>query len=68
MLLAADLWAQSRQNGQPTGDPKKLDIDVVLAAQTLSLSFALSEIVIATSNTRHLSRFAPAELWEHIRP
>lgn len=35
MLLAADLWAQARNAGQSTGDPKKLDIDVILAAQTL---------------------------------
>jgi len=32
MLLAADLWATSRQGGLATGDPKKLDIDVILAA------------------------------------
>lgn len=68
MLLAANLWAQSRQNGLPTGDPKKLNIDVILAAQALSLGFADSEFVIATSNARHLSRFAPADLWENIKP
>lgn len=68
MLLAADLWAQSRQSGLATGDPKKLDIDVILAAQALALAIPITEIVIATSNTRHLSRFAPAELWEHIKP
>lgn len=32
MVRAAALWAQSRQSGTPTGDPKKLDIDVILAA------------------------------------
>src|SRR5688572_28994142 len=30
MLLAADLWAQARNAGTPTGDPKKLDVDVIL--------------------------------------
>src|SRR5206468_3145536 len=33
MILAADLWAQSRNLGTPTGDPKRLDIDVILSAQ-----------------------------------
>src|SRR2546423_1461192 len=28
ILLAANLWAQSRRRGTPTGDPKRLDIDV----------------------------------------
>src|SRR5689334_1286760 len=36
MLLAADLWAQSRNRGTPTGDPKRLDIDAILSAQALN--------------------------------
>src|SRR5580700_8833820 len=38
MLRAADLWAQSRRAGIPTGDPKKLDNDVILCAQALTLA------------------------------
>ena len=26
------------------------------------------DIVVATSNVRHLSRFVPADLWTNIRP
>ena len=68
MLLAADLWATSRQGGQPTGDPKKLDIDVILAAQALTLGVLAGDLIVATSNVAHLSRFVPADLWSNIKP
>lgn len=66
MLLAADLWAMSRQSGLPTGDPKRLDIDVILAAQALTLGVPTSDLVVATSNVGHLSRFVPADLWSNV--
>jgi predicted nucleic acid-binding protein len=72
MLLAADLWAQVRNSGLATGDPKKIDIDVILAAQALTeaktLGMSSSDIVIATTNIGHLSRFATADLWSKITP
>lgn len=68
MLQAADLWAQSRSSGQPTGNPLKLDIDVILAAQALTLIVPKSEIVVATDNVGHLSRFVKADLWSNIAP
>ena len=68
MLLAADLWASSRQSGLPTGDPKKLDIDVILAAQALTLGAPAGDLIVATSNAAHLSRFVPADLWSNINP
>lgn len=68
MLLAATLWSQSRQSGLPTGDPKKLDIDVVLAAQALTLGLPNGDLIIATSNVGHISRFVPADLWNNIHP
>lgn len=73
MLLAADLWAQARNAGQSTGDPKKLDIDVILAAQTLTVAttsgLPISDFVIITSNVGHLSRFGVvAEEWTNFIP
>ena len=68
MLRAADLWASSRKSGFPTGDPKKLDIDVILSAQALTLPEPPSTIIVATSNVSHIARFAPADLWSNISP
>jgi predicted nucleic acid-binding protein len=61
---AAVFWAQARQQGQPTADDKALDGDVILAAQAITLGVA--DVVIATTNVGHLSRFAPAALWPDI--
>jgi predicted nucleic acid-binding protein len=66
--LAAQLWANARQQGRPTADFKDLDIDVILAAQALSFGPAPSDVVIATSNPKHLSQFLTAENRNDIRP
>ena len=58
MRLAASLWAQVRQHGLPTADPKELDGDVILAAQTILLGE--SDAVVATTNIGHLTRFVSA--------
>jgi len=65
LRLAADLWAKSRQEGQPTADPKSLDIDVILAAQALAYAPA-SEVTVATTNPKHLAQFVPAKNWSEI--
>lgn len=68
MLLAADLWARARQTGKPTAAPQKLDVDVILAAQALSLGLPPADLVVATTNVGHLSRFVPADFWSNITP
>lgn len=66
MLLAAKLWAEARQSGQPTADPKALDGDVILAAQANLLSNEMTDVVVATTNVAHLSRFTTAANWQTI--
>lgn len=64
ILKAAELWAQVRQQGLPTADPSALDGDVILAAQTIVTSQQRQqEMMIATTNVGHLSRFAIAQDW-----
>ena len=66
MRRAADLWAQVRQQGKPTADPKELDGDVILAAQALLLS--APDAVVATTNVGHLSRSIAAKRWQDVSP
>jgi len=61
---AAVLWAKARQQGQPTAGDKALDGDVILAGQAMTLD--APDMVVATTNVGHLSRFVPAELWQNI--
>lgn len=66
MRKAAELWARARQKGQPTAGDDTIDVDVILAAQALTLG--AGAVVIATTNVSHLARFVPAELWQNIVP
>ncbi len=68
MLRAADLWASARNSGFSTGDPKKLDIDVILCAQALTLPEPPAAIIVATANVSHIARFVSADLWTNITP
>ena len=62
MIQAAELWAQVRQSGQATADPKSLDGDVILAAQALLQAKQGYEVIVATTNVKHISRFVDARL------
>ena len=64
MRRAAELWALARQQGQPTAGDNTIDADMILAGQALTLGVA--DLVIATTNVGHLSRFVPAELWQNV--
>jgi predicted nucleic acid-binding protein len=67
MRLAAEFWAAARQRGLPTADDKALDVDVILAAQAAIVAESWGqETVIATTNVRHLGRFAPAREWREV--
>ena len=66
MLKAAELSAQVRQDGKPTADSKALDGDVILAAQALLQAKQGYEVIVATTNVKHISRFVDARLWVDI--
>lgn len=66
MRQAAAFWARLRSSGQPTADPRELDGDVILAAQTQRLIDAGHAAVVATSNVRHVARLVPAQDWQAL--
>ena len=55
--LAKSLWAYCRSIGRPTTNKDKLDVDVILVAQAISLAKDFSEIIIITSDPSDLSTF-----------
>ena len=68
--MAANLWAQARNTGTATADPKELDCDVLIAAQALDYQtvhgIASNDIIVATVNVGHLARFIRADIWQNI--
>jgi len=68
MRLAAELWTQARNAGQSTAGPQALDGDVILAAQVLTSGLPPDEVIVATTNVAHLSRYLTANTWENITP
>jgi hypothetical protein len=52
--------------GLPTSHEKNLDADAILAGQAATLS--ADNVIVATTNPRHLSRFVQAENWQDIEP
>ncbi|PSB49797.1 nucleic acid-binding protein [Chamaesiphon polymorphus] len=66
--LAADIWARARASGQPTAGDLKLDADMIICAtwQDLASRYPGQEVVIVTTNVRHLSRFANAVVWQDL--
>lgn len=66
MLIAAEFWATARRGGFPTAGNAALDADVILAAQTATISDKPGETLLATTNVGHLGRFIDARLWSEI--
>ncbi|CAN5874691.1 hypothetical protein BH23ACT11_BH23ACT11_19820 [soil metagenome] len=68
MLTAAEIWANARKRGLPTGTERDLDVDVILSAQARLIERDGDRVVVATTNPRHLSRFVEARRWQEIEP
>jgi hypothetical protein len=68
LRLGSTLWAQARNAGTPAADPKELDGDVLIAAQSIDLGLPTTDFIIATVNVGHLAQFAPAAQWQNINP
>jgi hypothetical protein len=61
MLRAAAFGADARRRGRATAGDQSLDADVILAGQAATLS--RGEVVVASSNPKHIARFVPARHW-----
>jgi predicted nucleic acid-binding protein len=68
MLIAAEFWARARKQGRPTAPSDALDCDMILAAQAAHLRSRGEQVMIATTNVRHLGLFADARHWRDIEP
>jgi predicted nucleic acid-binding protein len=66
--LAADIWSSARASGQPTAGDKNLDADMIICGtwQDLATRYPGQQVVIATTNVRHLARFTNAVRWEDL--
>ena len=65
LRLAAELWAKARQQGRAISSALDLDIDVILAAQALAFGVD-AEVIVVTTNPRHLRQFVDARLWNDL--
>lgn len=54
---ACEIWAELRYIGQGTSDVKNIDVDVILAAQALSMKKDFDEVIIVTGNLSDICRF-----------
>jgi predicted nucleic acid-binding protein len=69
MRRAAEFWGIVRNLGLATAHPAALDGDAILAGQAAVAGFPGDEVIIATTNIRHLGRFPgiDARPWQSIR-
>lgn len=65
---ACQLWVQSIVEGIQVAPMMDVNFDIIICAQfkRLELENPGREIVIATTNLRHLQRFVKADLWENL--
>ncbi|MDZ8067861.1 MAG: hypothetical protein RMY64_19915 [Nostoc sp. DedQUE08] len=57
MRKAAELWAWVRNQGRPTASNESLDGDVILATQAILQLRSFNQVIVVTTNLKHISRF-----------
>lgn len=66
MRQAAEFWARARKRGNPTADDKALDGDMVLVGQASEILQKGDNVIIATTNVKHIELFTDARQWNNI--
>ncbi len=66
MHQAAEFWARARKQGNPTADDKALDGDMVLVGQASKILQQGDNVIIATTNVKHIELFMDARQWNDI--
>ena len=66
MRQAAEFWARARQMGKPTASDAALDGDMILSAQAAVVGGEGYQVIVATTNPRHLDLFVDARRWHEI--
>ncbi len=64
--LAAEMWAESRNEGRATAAPAALDGDVILAAVAQVAAQGGATVIVVTGNVGHLARFCDAREWRAL--
>jgi hypothetical protein len=66
MDQAATFWAQARKMGKPTASDPALDGDMILSAHASLITAQGHQVIVATTNVKHLDLFCVANLWTDI--
>jgi predicted nucleic acid-binding protein len=70
MELAADLWARARSKGKATANDKNIDGDMIISAHWSILNdrYPGREVIVVTTNVKHLGYFTNAYTWRDLNP
>ena len=66
IVRASELWADLPRTGRPSADAAALDGDVILAATAIELEGQFDEVVVVTTNLRHLEQLVRAVRWDEF--
>lgn len=66
--IACEMWSNCILNGEKLASENDINFDLIICShwQILTKENPGQEVIIATKNIRHLSRFAKVEKWENI--